>query len=87
MALVLRQLACLTEPLVGCLPNLQTAADCNVAIQRLIDGICEGDLDRDAAKLLIDAIQTRLKAIELNELEDRLTQLEQTADQATGRRA
>ena len=74
------------EPIDLSIPRLRTAEDCNVAIQVLIDGICSGSIDRDAAKLLIDAIQTRIKAIEANELEDRLTQLEQTANQAVGRR-
>ena len=36
--------------------------------------------DRDMAKLLIDAIQTRVKSIELNELEERLALLEETAE-------
>ena len=40
----------------------------------------------DRAKLLISAIETRLKAIEVNEMEERLAQLEQTADQTLGRR-
>ena len=74
------------EPLGVALPRLCTAEDCNTAIERLIDGICRGTVDRDSAKLLIDAIQTRVKAIELNELEERLTQLEQTAEPVVGRR-
>ena len=67
------------EPLGIELPRLRTAADCNAAIEKLVDGICKGNVDRDAAKLLIDAIQTRLKAIEVNELEVRLAQLEESA--------
>ena len=74
------------EPINLSIPRLRTAEDCNVAIERLIDGICKGDIDRDAAKLLIDAIQTRVKAIEVNELEERLVQLEQTTNQVRGRR-
>ncbi len=68
------------------IPRLRTAEDCNVSIQMLIDGICKGEVDRDAAKLLIDAIQTRLKAIELNEFEERLAQLEQTTEHVGRRR-
>ncbi len=68
------------EPLGVALPRLRTAEDCNTAIQLLIDGICKGTVDRDMAKLLIDAIQARVKAIELNDLEDRLAQLEQAAE-------
>ena len=66
--------------------SLRTTEDCNTAIQLLIDGICKGTVDRDVAKLLIDAIETRLKAIEVNELEERLAQLEQTAEHVVGRR-
>jgi hypothetical protein len=76
------------EPLGIVIPSLRTAADCNVAIDRLVEGICQGTVDRDVAKLLIDAIQTRLKAIEVNELEERLTEVEKLAStvDASGRR-
>lgn len=67
------------EPLGIELPRLRTTADCNAAIEKLVEGICKGSVDRDAAKLLIDAIQTRLKAIEVNELEVRLAELEAAA--------
>ena len=75
------------EPLGVSLPRLRTAEDCNTAIQLLIDGICKGTVDRDVAKLLIDAVQTRLKAIEVNELEERLAQLEETAEHTVRRGA
>ncbi len=74
------------EPLGVALPRLRTADDCNTAIERLIDGICKGTVDRESAKLLIDAIQTRVKSIEVNELEERLTQLEETTNHVVGRR-
>ncbi len=74
------------EPLGVPVPRLRTADDCNTAIGRLIDGICKGTIDRESAKLLIDAVQTRLKAIELNELEERLAQLEETSKHVVGRR-
>ena len=74
------------EPLGVALPLLRTAEDCDTAIQLLIDGICKGTVDRDMAKLRIDAIQARVKAIELNDLEERLAQLEQTAEHTVGRR-
>ncbi len=67
------------EPLGIALPALHTATDCNAAIERIVESIVAGKVERDAAKLLLDAIQTRLKAIELNELETRLAQLEETA--------
>ena len=61
------------------LPRLRTAADCNLAVGRLIDCIVQGTVDREAAKILIEAIQARLKAIEVSELEDRLVELEKAA--------
>lgn len=67
------------KPVGIVLPRLSTAADCNAAIERLVDGICKGSVDHDTAKLLIDAIQARLKAIETTELEARLHDLEQAA--------
>ena len=60
-------------------PRLATTQDCNEAIERLISGICDGTVDRDGAKLLTTAIQVRLKAIEMTELEERLTALEQVS--------
>ena len=74
------------EPLSVELPQLRTAQGCNAAMETLIAGICSGETDRDLAKLLIDAIQTRLKAIEVTEFEGRLVQLEQDAQQVRGRR-
>jgi hypothetical protein len=58
--------------------SLRTAADCSAAIEKLAQGICQGSLDCDVARVLIDAIQTRLKAIEVNELEERLANLEKS---------
>ncbi len=75
------------EPIGISIPSLRTAEDCNTAIGQLIDAICKGDVDRDAAKLLIDAIQVRLRSIEVNELEERLVQLEETSQQVGGKRA
>lgn len=68
-----------TEPISVALPRLRTAADCNLAIERLIDGICKGVIERESARLLIDAVQARLKAIEVQDLEARLTEMEKTA--------
>ena len=61
------------------MPRLRTAADCNLAVERLIDCIVQGTVDREATKILIEAIQARLKAIEVSELEDRLVELENAA--------
>ena len=41
-----------TEPLGIDLPRLRTAADCNAAIDKLVDAICKGTVDRDALLLL-----------------------------------
>jgi hypothetical protein len=62
------------------LPPLDTAANCNLALGRLAEAVCAGTVDRDAAKLLIDVIQARLKAIEVGDLEKRLDELEAIAD-------
>ena len=62
------------------LPRLQTAASCNVAIERLIDGIVKGTVDRESAKLLIDAVQARLRVLEVTELETRLAEVERVAE-------
>ena len=75
------------EPLGVGFPSLRTAEDCETAMDRLIDGICKGTIDREAAKLLMEAIQTRLKVIDVNELEERLKQLERICEVVVGRRA
>jgi hypothetical protein len=67
------------EPLSVAVPRLRTAADCSFAIEQLVDGICKGRVEPDKAKVLIDAIQVRVKAIEVGELEQRLIELEKNA--------
>ena len=67
------------EPVAIPMPRLRTAADCNVPVERLMDGICAGKVDHDSAKLLLDVVQTRLKAIEMNDLETKLQEMERTA--------
>ena len=62
------------------LPRLRTAADCNRAIQGLIDAICQGAISNENAKLLMEAIQTQLRSIEVNELEERLVELEKATE-------
>ena len=76
-----------SEPVDVMLPPLVTAEACNEALDALIDGLCRGSVDREIAKLLIAAIQARIKAIEVNELEERLARLEQTAEHTVGRPA
>ena len=67
------------EPLGITLPPMRTAAECNLAVEALVAGICEGKVEREMAKLLIDAVQARLKSLEVHELEERLADLEQSA--------
>jgi hypothetical protein len=61
------------------LPRLRTPADCSLAIERIADGIAKGTVDIEVAKVLIDAIQVRVKTIETQELEQRLAELEKAA--------
>ncbi|MFN7590331.1 MAG: hypothetical protein ACK501_13330 [Planctomycetota bacterium] len=68
------------EPIGIALPKLQTAANCNTAIEMLFDGIVKGTVDREAAKLLIDTVQTRLRVLEVTDLEARLAELERLAE-------
>ena len=66
-------------PLDFTLPKLQTPANCTAAIDRLADAITQGTVDRDTAKMVLDVIQARLKAIEVNDLEQRLVELEKAS--------
>ena len=68
------------QPIGIALPKLQTAANCNTAIEMLFDGIVKGTVDREAAKLLIDTVQTRLRVLEVTDLEARLAELERLAE-------
>ncbi len=72
-------------PLGIALPALLTVEDCNRALDTITDGLCRGSIDRESATVLIELVQTRIKAIELGELEQRLTKLEADAE-ATGMR-
>ena len=67
------------EPVDIAMPRMRTAADCNLAIDRLIDAILKGAINRETAETLIAAVQARLRAIEVTELEQRLEELERTA--------
>lgn len=66
-------------PIEIALPTMGTAAECNRALQIVSEGIVAGSVDATNAKLLLDVIQTRLKAIEVQDLERRLTELEKAA--------
>ena len=71
-------------PLPIALPRLRTANDCTVASQNIIEGVANGTISREEAAFLMNAIQAHLKSIEVNELEQRLTQLEQAAESVAG---
>jgi hypothetical protein len=71
--------ASIREPFDLELPPLRTVANCTAAIDRLVEATLRGDIDRDAGKFLLDLVQTRMKAIEMNEMEARLTELEKAA--------
>jgi hypothetical protein len=66
-------------PLDFALPNLRTATGCANAIDRLVEGISAGTIDLHSAKVMLDLIQCRMKAIELGEFEARLAELEKQA--------
>ena len=66
-------------PLSIDLGQLRTADDCSVATQRIVDAVVKGALAESAAKLLLEAVQTRLKALEMVEFEQRLMELEETS--------
>ncbi len=66
-------------PITFEMPRMRTAAECNAAVERIGEAVCRGDVDREAAKLMLDVIQTRLKAIEVTDFEQRLAELERTA--------
>jgi hypothetical protein len=73
------------EPLQLELPRLDTAAQCNEALGRIIEGIVAGTVDREAATTILHALNTRLRAIEIQELESRITEME-AATKHTDRR-
>ena len=57
-------------------PRLQTAVDCSAALDRIAEASCKGELTDAKTKLLVDIVHARMKAIELNEHEKRLLELE-----------
>ena len=65
------------------LPALRTVEDCNRALDELTAGLCQGNIDRDTATVLIEVVQTKVKAIEVGELQTRINDLENAAA-ATG---
>ena len=66
-------------PLAIDLPSMRTAADCDLAMQKVVEGITSGSITEDAARLLLDAITARMKSIELNDHGRRLAEIEKAA--------
>lgn len=73
-----------TRPPGATLPRLRTAADCAAATDRIIESISQGTDDPVATRLLMDAVQLRLRAIEATDLELRLAELEEAAKHTMG---
>ena len=69
-----------SEPLGLTLPNLKTSAGCTAAIDKVVEAITAGTVDVATAKVLLDAVHARLKAIEVTDLEQRLADLEKAAE-------
>ena len=77
------------EPLDIQPPKLRTAADCTAAVQKVTDAICQGSIDLLQGKVLLDAIATQCKLLEVTALEAQLAELEKqaaTVDLRTQRR-
>ena len=67
------------------LPGLDTADDCLKGTKAVIDAIVDGRITRDIARLLIDAIDVRTRAIETTELDQRLREIEQRVADRIGK--
>lgn len=66
-------------PLDIALPNLKTVEGCTAAIDKLSSAITAGTVDLAAAKVLLDVVQAKLKALELHDFGKRLAELEESA--------
>lgn len=69
------------------LPDLRSAADCNAAVDRVLDATLQGAIDHEVAKLLLEAIRIRTRAIELNEVQQEMADLRGLLAQIERRRA
>lgn len=56
------------------------ADECRKALESVIEGVREGKIDRESAKLLTGAIQAQMRVIEMTEFEARIAQLEAMAN-------
>ncbi len=67
------------EPIDIVLPMLRGIDDCLAAIDHVNAAMVRGAITVDVAKAFLDMIQVRVKAIEVKDLEQRLTALEESA--------
>jgi len=72
------------DPVEIQLPALRSIDDCSKATDEVIAAITGGSLDREQAQLLLDAINAKLRSIELHELEARIAKIEEAANHAQG---
>ncbi len=66
------------EPLDFALPSMKTAKECNAALEQVAAGLCDGRMNLDAARILVELITARIKGIETLEVEQRLLAIEQS---------
>jgi hypothetical protein len=64
------------HPLGLNLPKLNTAEACSLALDRVAAALCAGTCGRDAAVVLVQAIQLQLQAIKVMDIQRRLAALE-----------
>lgn len=68
------------EPEIGIeLPPLKTMQDCALALDHVLSQLTAGNVDREGARLLIEAIENRRRLIESVEFDERLRKLEDSA--------
>lgn len=67
------------EPLGVSLPRLRAATDCSRALDIIGDAVCSGTIDHMTARLFVEMVSARVKAIEANEIEQRIAELEKAA--------
>ena len=68
------------EPLDLALPPMGTAKECNAALEQVATALCEGRMNLDAARTLVELIAARIKGIETLEIEQRLLEIERSLD-------
>lgn len=67
------------------LPPMRTADECTTATGRILEALTSGQLSRDDAKVLIDAVQLRTRTLEQADLEHRLRELEDMVAERLGK--